>query len=388
MNIDCADGDDDQHAINVRTTLREAAKDVLCQSYTVMKLKDDATVQKVKFAHREAVKFFRSMLTTKSEQQDYRQQQSYQSHHIPHQRIVDGNLYGYNVPSPSKLLFRAYCHEKDRTGRLQQNQPWPNKDFQKASENLVVDLHGLLEECYQQILMEFFHPLRPTTTKAINTGPSSPRHGVRTLDSSPPQKRFRRMMMGDEVGPPINSNENSNNRGDMEDSHSIDDEMRIKHNNENNDFIPRQHRFFFDKSNCPLDYFFYHNQHRSFENCSEHIDRGVLILVCLTDVPGLEVFCCNLRQQHQRRRHTFVCPETLVHNANLYDEIEDSCSDLVCIMAGDQLSRLLEKHREEGSAATNKTNIIDAPDLPVACIHRVRNQLKRARLSISYEVRI
>jgi isopenicillin N synthase-like dioxygenase len=42
---------------------------------------------------------------------------------------------------------------------------------------------------------------------------------------------------------------------------------------------------------------------------------------------------------------------------------------LICILTGDQLSQL----------TGTKTP---------ACIHRVRNRLKRARLSISYELRV
>jgi hypothetical protein len=112
---------------------------------------------------------------------------------------------------------------------------------------------------------------------------------------------------------------------------------------------------------CPLDYFFYHNQHRNAINCSEHVDRGLLICVCLTNVPGLEV--------QSRCTGEFFCPEERIHQATLYKEMDHPTSDgWICIMAGDQLSERIGKE--------------------ISCVHRVRNQLKRARLSISYELRI
>ena len=108
---------------------------------------------------------------------------------------------------------------------------------------------------------------------------------------------------------------------------------------------------------CPLDYFLYHGDKPNAVSCSEHVDRGALICVCLTNVPGLEV--------HTGDR--FVCPEVYTHNADLYRD-RHACSEYVCIMAGDQLQQI-------------------APAAE-ACVHRVRNDLQQARLSISYELRV
>jgi hypothetical protein len=104
------------------------------------------------------------------------------------------------------------------------------------------------------------------------------------------------------------------------------------------------------------------------------------------NVPGLEV--CRGVKDNLR----FVCPEILVYNANLFQEAEDSCSSLVCIMAGDQLAPLL------GTAGRTEevVNQVEAEgmdglgmsEFPKACLHRVRTPLKRARLSISYELRL
>jgi hypothetical protein len=159
-----------------------------------------------------------------------------------------------------------------------------------------------------------------------------------------------------------------------------------------------------DDMPCPLDYFFYHNHHPSLVNCSEHVDRGVLIVVCLTNVPGLEVLPSSMRSNQDGNdsnmmSHTFVCPEVLVHNENLYREVDDPCSNLVCIMAGDQLARLLStlkevmdtvsRNEDPGNGREPKENEGQRDgDLPMACLHRVRSHLKLARLSISYELRL
>jgi hypothetical protein len=135
----------------------------------------------------------------------------------------------------------------------------------------------------------------------------------------------------------------------------------------------------------PLDYFFYHNRYPSLVNCSEHVDRGVLIVVCLTNVPGLEVLRSCQGSCAEFCIHHFVCPEVLVHNSNLYQEAQDSCSNLVCIMAGDQLAPLLKTRM---GTRDERTMNDDFANLPMACVHRVRSHLKRTRLSISYELRL
>ena len=48
------------------------------------------------------------------------------------------------------------------------------------------------------------------------------------------------------------------------------------------------------------DYFLYHNRSPGVAaNCTAHVDRGVLVAISLTDVPGLEV----------RSGGRWVCPE-------------------------------------------------------------------------------
>ena len=121
------------------------------------------------------------------------------------------------------------------------------------------------------------------------------------------------------------------------------------------------------KSGCPLDFFWYHGKHDPAAiNCSEHIDRGALIVICLSRVPGLEVRSCHDGE--------WYCPEDL--------EVLSSTTTPCCcaILAGDQLKRLLCRI----SPADNNHHNNSVP----ACVHRVRNNLPGERLSITYELRL
>ncbi len=175
-------------------------------------------------------------------------------------------------------------------------QPWPSNQFQRASEQVADKLHKLLLDCHDEM-----ERTKPSITEKDE------------------ESNFKRLKMT---------------------SSSLD--------------IPSNA---LEADTCPLDYFLYHNKHNAI-NCSEHVDRGILICVCLTTVLGLEVL--------PRDSHTFTCPEIQTHNAKLYRE-RQACTDLVCIMAGDQLKYI-------NPEAT-------------ACVHRVRYELMQSRLSITYELR-
>jgi len=109
---------------------------------------------------------------------------------------------------------------------------------------------------------------------------------------------------------------------------------------------------------CPLDYFYYHNRQPNANNCSEHIDRGVLICVCLTQVPGLELLpTCGAN---------FLCPESQVEEKNSH-KTSGASTNFICVMAGDSLKFYNKRARP--------------------CLHRVKNDLIEPRLSISYELR-
>lgn len=121
---------------------------------------------------------------------------------------------------------------------------------------------------------------------------------------------------------------------------------------------------------CPLDYFLYNGQNAAI-NCSEHVDRGVLICVCLDKkVAGLEV--------RSRGQDHFVCPEEeMVINTRTKeqgDKGSPSFRSMVCIMAGDQLRDAVGCDPQNNTAS--------------ACVHRVRPDLEGERLSITYELRL
>jgi isopenicillin N synthase-like dioxygenase len=276
------------HDLHISTNLADAAQDILKHSFAVYKVPTGAA-QTIKVAWNEARQFFAEPSTDC-------------------QKIVNGNLYGYNEPSNAKKLFRAFCFSND--------QPWPTASFQTASTNVAKDLHHLLVQCYQEIKQQ------QSSFEAAAAAASE--------RTEPPLRKRPRLSSVVDIPPTA-----------------------------------------WETTKCPLDFFFYHAKDPSAVNCSEHIDRGILIGVCLTNVPGLEVQIADAahrRRADDKESSLFVCPEIVTHNSNLYQEAEP-CSGLVCIMAGDQLSQMV--------SGTNG-----------ACVHRVRENLKRARLSISYELRI
>jgi hypothetical protein len=317
-----------------------------------------------------------------------------------YQRIVKGNLHGYNV-LPSKELFRAWYNDDNNDNdreeeQHQQQQEWPSKEFRKNTLLLAKDLHCLLTECVRHIIIlknQHHHCDSPTTRSS-----SSQEEQEAKSIPFPPLKRFRTSSSSaSNTENPISIYPGDNNKNENENEND-------KNNDETN--LPWSCRG--HNGGCPLDYFFYHNRNPNSINCSEHIDRGVLVVVCLTDVPGLEVLSSSsssssVSSLSKTKTKKFLCPELLVHSANLYKERtdNDACSDLVCIMTGDQLSQLLISTREitligsnTAAAAATTTDkkasriISEADYYPPACVHRVRNHLKQARLSISYELRL
>ena len=226
-------------------------------------------------------------------------------------KIVDGHLHGYHVPSRAKRLFRAFPFSSE--------QPWPDENFRRISQSVAEDLYEILVGCL-------------TNLKEINSAENNVKR---------------------------EENETSPDRGQSHKRPRLHTPFAT---------CPGSLTFSLDTTRCPLDYFLYHNEDPNAVNCSEHVDRGLLIAVSLTDVPGLEVLtkAGGTRQEGSIR---WMCPETGVRNSRLYEEAADSSiSDLICIMSGGQL------------AAAIGANV-------PPCVHRVRNGLRRARLSISFELR-
>jgi len=120
-------------------------------------------------------------------------------------------------------------------------------------------------------------------------------------------------------------------------------------------------------------------------NCSEHVDRGILICISLTNVLGLEVMLQpitavdNVGSCHSR---VFVCPEKIaVGRKGLDDGNVAGCTDLVCILSGDQLKDAVRNNSVNGCLNSSASGRLGA------CVHRVRSNLERARMSITYELR-
>ena len=261
-----------------------------------------------------------------------------------HQRTAGGDLLGYALPpGGAKALFRAACSGwGERAG-----QPWPSLEGEEEggegsslrSSSLAAAevMHSLLVD----VLDEIRTAVREEEEEEEEWGSGGGGH------PDPPRKKRPRI-----PDPP---------------RYEVD--------------VPRTFR---EATYCPLDYFFYHGRDPALTNCSEHVDRGVLICVALTDVAGLEVLPRDAAGGCGGRR-AFVCPELLSRDEALRSERgESGCGSLVCVMAGDQLAAACRRPRSCAGAGAGAGG--SRPPLS-ACVHRVRNGLGRARLSVTYELR-
>ena len=363
----------DESVPEVAATVSDAAAQILSHSFAVYRV-DAATATNIRAAHRTAVKFFHEGTRAGCDCRNSNNNNN-EAFVEQFQRIVNGNLYGYNIPLQSKELFRTWHHprfsigskrndDEDKTEEetedeyfFRHQQPWPSNEFCIQSFRVAKDLHRLLSECVQQIIaMTLDH--RFDTNAGKYDDEKSPSKSI--------QDHLRRRRKPTFIDHPAPKRCRTSSSDDP-----IDIEKRQEKKKTEIDWPD------FRSASCPLDYFFYHNRIPHATNCSEHVDRGALVVVCLTDAPGLEV-CATAGAASSSSRPWFQCPEVLVHNENLYkkERTKDSCcSDLVCIMAGDQLSRLLTPQNNHDYQQISP------------CIHRVRNPLKRARVSISYELR-
>jgi hypothetical protein len=240
----------------------------------------------------------------------------HESHHdescmtYRYRMIKDHALLGFNRPSPHKLLFRAFFSQGDEQDALQ---PWPSDidsgALETSSTTLVPRLHNLLLT---------FHKMLKEETR-------------------------------------------------VEDSHEV--EERLHDANKRKRSYSKTNSFEENLAPCPLDYFLYHNRNEA-ENCSEHVDRGMLICISLSrHVAGLEVL--------SKVDGCWHCPEIITTRESLYEENDTGCSDFICILSGDQLVN---------SVGVGAESLKQNPGLR-ACVHRVRRRLSMARLSISYELR-
>jgi hypothetical protein len=364
----------------VTETIADAASEILSHSFAVYRV-EAATAAKIRAANRTAVGFFREtrIATTSAPSDDVTVNNNIRAFLERHRRVKNGNLYGYNVPLQSKELFRTWyqsdsCFKTENNGSNKNNdqeeeeleyfrdqQPWPSNEFCVASFHLAKDLHRLLLECLQQMTIQ-------------NEKKDANEHNDMSLSKPTQDHSQQRRKLIPSVPPPRKRFRVSSNATPEPFDNESDNDTRTNIGNDGDEKTNMSWLSSLRPSCCPLDFFFYHNRIPNAVNCSEHVDRGALVVVCLTDVPGLEV------RSSASQTSSFHCPEVLIHNENLYRERTDDlcCPGIVCIMAGDQLSRLLSSSNAADAATTTT---------PRACVHRVRNPLNRPRLSISYELR-
>ena len=253
-------------------------------------------------------------------------------------------LLGWNEPSYAKEIFRCYDN-----GPLEQ--PWPNSKFQSASSRLAQKLYILLYKCFLDIK---YHYQTLSASSSFN--------------NREPNRKKRKLLKTHYINEKT-SQTNSIEYGAKFNLKMNDDTYVMPNSFENKRNLPYY-------SSCPLDYYYYHNRHKNIRvvNCSEHIDRGLLICISLTDVIGLQV-------QSQSDQLWYI-PEKISNSESLYNErLSGVDSGLLCIMVGDQLQHTL-------SSLLHSHEMIDSSvPLPQPCRHSVKETLTRARLSMSFELR-
>jgi hypothetical protein len=316
--------------LEVATTLSEVATQIQRESYAIYRVDDD-THQAVQEAWREAREFFSSVRQHNGDDGNEQVLERRKTIMDSYRVIQNGHLMGFHVPSAAKYLFRAHCCDDKQEGVGKQvQQPWPSESFRSASCRLAGKLDEILNQCCSEI--------RSSQTNKAGS--------KRKWDS----------------------NSNSNDDDDDDDNNNIVISSRPEH--------------------CPLDYFLYHGGGIDVapasivsNNCTAHVDRGYLIAICLTNnSPGLEVLPATATTttaaasaggttSRDDDADGYVCPEAATQRASLFAEAAP-CTNLICILAGDQWRQL------------------DPETTVKACVHRVRNNLRASRLSISYELRI
>jgi hypothetical protein len=296
--------------LEIATTLSEVATRIQRDSYAIYRIDDD-THQAVQEAWQQARAFFSSIHGHGDDNEQVERRKTIMD---SYQVIQEGHLLGFHVPSAAKYLFRAYCDDT----HIDKGQPWPSESFRIASCRLARKLDEILNQCCSEIraqITETHETDNTTTTTTTTKAETKRKRAGRQSDAS------------------------------------------------NHDNIVSR------PEHCPLDYFLYHGcvDPAIASNCTAHVDRGFLIAICLTNnSPGLEVLPASGTTSDDAN---YVCPEVYTQRASLYTEAA-SCTNLLCILAGDQWRQL-------------------DPDTTIkACTHRVRNNLRASRLSISYELRI
>mmetsp|Transcript_6729 Transcript_6729/g.12663 ORF Transcript_6729/g.12663 Transcript_6729/m.12663 type:complete len:344 (-) Transcript_6729:29-1060(-) len=315
-------------------SLQEACKQLLLHSFAIIRV-NTKTQASLKSAWLASTKFFAQAYSSKQDDDDYEIEKSMIT---KYRKINNHNLLGFNRPSPYKLLFRVIFSNGKSPDSMQ---PWPDDiddgSLKESSLRLMPCLHDLLCEVMVEIKRQLVDDA----------------HYVLKENDDEQEPRYKKRKIEDYYQYYVDKS-SSNDDGSLLDP------------------------LF---SSCPLDYFYYHTKDEKVENCSEHVDRGLLICISLTNVAGLEVL--------SRQDGMWYCPEMVSIRESQYTDNETGCSDLVCILSGDQLRnvamgpiegrrRSSDNFEEEGRGRFPGLN---------ACVHRVRQKLSACRLSITYELR-
>eukprot|EP00978_Attheya_sp_CCMP212_P030487 scaffold112179_cov36-Attheya_sp.AAC.1 len=255
----CNDKDDNHMRYGVVTTsLRDAAESILTKSYAIYQLPQEHT-NALSQAWNEARIFF-----SESSQQD----------RMPScgRVVVGGNLLGYNE-LPAKKLFRAICSPWGD----EHDQPWPPScNLKSSSKDLAQKFHRVLIDCLHEICHQLLrnHEFLSTTKNCNDKVENKIICRESSINPDLHEQRANKR---------IKTAQHSDANGDIfhNDRSRLQQQMpRI--------IVPKT---FEESVYCPLDYFLYKNNNNTnhIENCSAHVDRGILICVSLTDVAGLEV---------------------------------------------------------------------------------------------------
>ena len=203
-------------SLEVTETIREAADQIFSHSFAVYRVKP-ASAAKIQAAYKTAVGFFResSVSTTKSSQDDVNGNITRRRDLVErYRRVKNGNLYGYNIPLESKELYRTWHNpaseitreyhggdkkqeEKQQLDNFRNQQPWPSDEFCVASFHLAKELHQLLSECLQRMIVlgRNMHEWKRANGENDASFPKSAREHRQQpkIKSSapPPKKRFR-----------------------------------------------------------------------------------------------------------------------------------------------------------------------------------------------------
>ena len=396
--------------------LQQAAQSILAQSFAIYRVKRE-THESVKDAWKASHKFL-SYIYSSSSDNSRKDEKHYslsgnkihqkensnfynemeETFYEKYRRIENGNLFGLNQPSEAKLLYRAFynesnqceddgkreeddfvfnnldCANKSNVNVLSANeQPWPddydNGALRQCSNDVASKFHDLLVQCANEIRVCLEDANEDN--KKENNSPSSSSFERTSIHCSSTQATKKRKVQFQAV----DSSTSKKPTTVKEDKYPTFSKISISNKNKetkinhNWKLLP-----------CPLDYFLYHNMDPNAINCSEHVDRGILICISLTTVQGLEVLSSLTKQ--------WICPEDLTVN----DEDEFGCSEYLCILSGDQLLETMLRDFVHEETSENKclelVNHWKKKHSGLSpCRHRVK-RLSRLRLSISYELRI